>query len=266
MISYFVFGGLSGCEYKILGVLVEGKYLRFTGLGESPADYAIYASLFLCFFIFKRKPIMASITFATILMSLSGIFYIILLGSILIYAFWMHGRIRMYYLLVAFTVGCILVLAYTVPLISLMTSLHMNDVVLDRLGRLRTGSGRFELWEFVYGLIKQNPIAGYGLNQNRLLVAPFRSGLSGAHNTLLDIILMSGVIGGLLYAFMLSSFYMISYRLAKYHNNQFFILLFFSYCMFSMSNNLLYMQYNILYIGMLYFYYDNMITLKRAAS
>jgi O-antigen ligase len=101
------------------------------------------------------------------------------------------------YLLIMTTLGLIggigvLVSGQTEAILALVGRNGDADEALDM-------AGRAELWKFVWGLIKQRPLLGYGFNSFEVYAGRLWTGQLGAgvaaHNNYLSILYSNGVIG-----------------------------------------------------------------------
>lgn len=81
-----------------------------------------------------------------------------------------------------------------------------------RLSGLETGAGRFEMWENAYNLFLQSPILGHGIFNFRFLNELYFNDSHFAHNTYIEVIVETGIIGLTLFFLYLSSLLGMAYK------------------------------------------------------
>lgn len=116
--------------------------------------------------------------------------------------------------------------------------LGFPSYVFDRAinNELFSDSGRYFIWEQIWDMILKNPVLGYGVGFDRLIVG------THTHNLILEIFLNYGIIRGVL--FCIALIWMIFDLLVKNHNNQwrdlFFVYFIPSLIMLMFSNSIYY--------------------------
>lgn len=246
---------LNEYSIRIYGLYLEGFFPRFMGLSESPNNYFYSGFLFLCFYFYKREWKMFVVTLISLLLTLSGTGIIVLIFSYFIFIFY-NKRLILSTLLLLIVLSLLILTLYE----------YNNEIqyLIDyRIDRLITGSGRFQLWAKALDIIGDSPLLGYGANQSRILLEILERNYQSAHNSFLDMFLMSGVIGLLIYFFLYISILILSLQLSRYYETSIFIVLFFNYFLISMSNNTLHIDYILLYFIFIFIYsysmHDNKI-------
>jgi O-antigen ligase len=196
----------------LLGVYFEnGVYPRLRGLCDSPNNFGMYAVLMLPVWIsysprvkiwqFTIIALMIFLTMSiTTFIAIACMFFIFLL----IKFFNFNGQIRwksvatiLFYIMFFFVAGELISFVYLGG-----GNTDLPQMIDDRLSRAHTGSGRFDLWQYSWSLISEQPVFGYGLNQTRVLLASFRA-VHSTHNNFLEIMIEGGFVGLLLYLFFL---------------------------------------------------------------
>ncbi len=244
LILYYINGIHVENEHHLLGMYRQGIIPRLCGLGESPNNYILYATVFLYYFWNKKKLLLFWITLFSLFLTFSTTVYFSLLIGFFILAFYQKK-------LLLFIFSTIIVLAGLYILYLSVDSIHA--ILTSRIERNATGSGRIEVWAYVLDLISQHPLFGYGTNQSRELIAPLRA-LNSTHNTFLEVWISSGIMGVIPYLTLLLVILFSSIRYSLHFRNLFLILIFINYFIVSMANNLLLIDYNIFYFLILWFY------------
>lgn len=77
----------------------------------------------------------------------------------------------------------------------------LNYFIINVLGKSSTMSGRTVIWEQALGLISEKPILGWGELSKEQIANYALYGTSHAHNFLLDLLLLTGVVGMIAYMY-----------------------------------------------------------------
>lgn len=254
ILMYYVFNWtplqssyLNDHSIRIFGLYLEGSVPRLMGLSESPNNYSYFAMLFMWFFVYKRHLNLAIITFFTLLLTISStcIFALIIHFFLLFFFVSRMNKFKMIFLL--FIVATVFYYLY-------IKFPFVKEVVDYRIERNSTGSGRLGLWKYVYSLLIESPFFGYGANQSRLLIAPYR-GLMSTHNSFLEILLTTGILGGITYLSFLFILFRKSYLMSCKVKTPMFLALTISFILFGTANNTLHIEYVIFYLGFIYYYH-----------
>lgn len=231
---------------RIYGLYLEGAFPRMMGLAESPNNYAYFANIFFWFFVYKRKKMMILLCLLSLVLTISSSTFIVLFFQTLI--FLVYSGKKVFIPIIFFFSSVIATILYYY---------YSNDtfqsIVNYRLDRNMTGSGRLGLYEYVWGLIIKSPIVGYGANQSRLLIEPYRE-LMSTHNSLLEMLLTTGVLGFLSYLLFLFFLLRNSYFLSKRYCTAIFIILATGFVLYGFTNNTLHIEYSVFILGFLYAY------------
>ena len=234
-------------NFRCFGLLIEsGNFPRLIGLTESPNNYAILANFLFWLLIFKKKTWLATFTFLTFILTLSTSGVVVFVSQIVIY-FIVNGGGKNLYVFV-------LIIILTGLFLYFYESIDFIQKIIDtRINRNSSGTGRLELFKFVWDLIKDSPIIGYGANQSRELTAIFLRPMS-AHNSYLEIWLSAGVVGFVLYLCFIASMIRNAFYVYKKTLNPLCLMLTVGFAVFSVTNNTLHTGYSIFILGTLYFY------------
>lgn len=211
-VSIVLEGG--GNRAVLLGVYFEGGITpRMRGLCDSPNNFGMYAIIMLPVWLnyspgikwwqLSIVSIMLILSFSTTMfLALICMFFIFILNKF----FNSNGKVsRKLLVLIIFYTILFFVISGSIYFVFLDgLSADLNAVIGYKLDRVSSGSGRFELWQYSWSLISENPVFGYGLNQARIVLAPYRQ-VNSTHNNFLEVMLEGGVGGLLLYLFLLSS-------------------------------------------------------------
>ncbi|MEH6456394.1 MAG: O-antigen ligase family protein [Cocleimonas sp.] len=235
-------------SWTFYGAYFERTLPRLMGLSESPNNYLFFTFLFMLFFRYKEKKGYEFIALLSLILTVSGTALIVL---VLYYTF----------LFIVSKTNLLLKLLLPFSFVVLGRVLYVNvglvkDIVDLRVLRLSTGSGRYELWDFVTEKISESPLLGYGANQSRLIIESHR-GLNSAHNSFLDMFLTTGVLGFMIYCLLHLSLAITSLKLSQVYHTEMFVVLYVFLLLVSMSNNTLHIDYLIFYFGFLFVYLNN---------
>ena len=239
---------------RIYGLYLEGTFPRLMGLAETPNNYAYYASLFLWFFDYKKERRIFYITILTLLLTISTSAILVLVIQSIVYFLYIGKKVFFRIFISSLFFSSLIVCLYN-------SNEAIKSIIDYRMARNMSGSGRFELWDYVWELIVNSPILGYGANQSRVVIAPFRV-LMSSHNSIIEMILTAGLIGGIIYILFLFFLIHRSYLLSKKYSTPLFTLLSISFVMFGLSNNTLHIDYVVFYLGFLSAYKLNMSVVR----
>lgn len=240
---------LNDHSIRIFGLYLEGSFPRFMGLAESPNNYTYFAILFMWFFKYKRHYMLVFVTLITLIFTMSSTCFAVLIVQFFILLFFCNRKTAFKMI---FSVFFIFILVYF-----MYNKIdYIKELIDYRIERNSTGSGRFDLWQYVYSLLLDSPVFGYGANQSRILIAPFR-GLVSTHNNLLEMMLTTGLIGGFVYLTFIFLILRRSIIISLSKNTPMFIITTTSFILFGLANNTLHIEYVVFYLGFLYFYNSN---------
>lgn len=200
----------------LLGVYFEGGVIpRLRGGCDSPNNFGMYAVVLFPVWLTYNTQVKLwkfSVIIVMIALTLSVTtllaFFCMTLIFICIKFFQFNGKLKTKYAM-PFGIFILVVLLLAFYLSSMLLNdpdvyLNLSKGLEDRLSRANSGSGRFELWQYSLSLISEKPFWGYGLNQARVLLAPFRDVVS-THNNFLEVTLEGGAFGLLLYILLIAA-------------------------------------------------------------
>jgi len=239
---------LNESSIGILGLYLEGFMPRFRGLSESPNNYFYIEFLVTVFLLYKSQIKFAIISISTLILTVSSTGALVLISVILFTLF------NKKYIMKLIPLVVIVILSGFILYLNNEFIYHLLNYRFDRI---MTGSGRIELWLYLLDYINESPFFGYGANTSRIILENLR-GYQSAHNSFLDILLTTGVIGLLILLSFFILLLLISLKLSLQYNTNMFIYLWISYFIISMSNNTLHIVYTILYMFFLYIYYNKL--------
>jgi exopolysaccharide production protein ExoQ len=103
-----------------------------------------------------------------------------------------------------------------VLLVLILVGSDLVDFVLRGEGtaRLETFNGRLDLWQEAIGLVQRRPLLGYGLTASRGLFLD-STGLGGAHNALVNVLVDGGLIGAACWLALLATVFGSLWRLPQ---------------------------------------------------
>lgn len=215
VINYLVglyFMNLSYEHVDFFGLTIEKGIPRMIGLSNDPNVCAL--SFIFLFFYFLFKPglinrFLMSICFICIIatMSRGGLFATVvgLLSIVLIKDFKSAFKYLFVILFVAF--GLLLIIYLNFDL--------FQPFIERRISGVQTGAGRFAIWKNSLLAFEQKPLLGFGIFTFKDVMGDLYGNSRHAHNTYLEVLLETGVIGLLLYLNFIWLMLFSSWKLAK---------------------------------------------------
>lgn len=232
--SSFFFQELNDHSYRVWGCYFERETLpRFMGLSESPNNYEYFAITILWWSVWKKKTLLAFITFISIVLTISTTAFVVLGVQGLLYLVFKR-KLSLKFLII---MPIVIYIGYSLT----VDNDFIQGMIEVRKARNETGSGRYELWNETIRKIEERPLLGYGLNQFRAVLPS--SGKASAHNNILETLLSTGLVGLIFYVFFLGSFVIYSIKLSRQHKDPFFFLMGIAFILFGMANNTLTIEY-----------------------
>ncbi len=194
-------------KQRILGLMFERNTYRLIGTIEDPNFFVLFNSIFFFYYLTRPKDRMNNLglilCFITVLLSLSrgG-----LLAVLFPFIFYMVKYVRKYnnkkvLLMLA------LVLILNIFLIYIL-NFNLIHVLTERMLNIFSdgGSGRINLWKKGLDLFMKNPIIGIGINNFRYYNINVYGGSHYLHNTYLQVLVETGVVGFVIFSLFLFSF------------------------------------------------------------
>jgi O-antigen ligase len=194
------------------GVTIEKRIPRMIGLNNDPNICAFACMIFFFFFLFKngvQNKLFAAVSFFCVIATLSrGGLAALVIGLLSIVVI-MSGRKKLHF------VFFILILSCTLGVLIFYNYELLQPFIEKRTKGIETGGGRFEIWQNALIAIESKPIFGYGIFTFREVMGDAFNDARHAHNTYLEVLLETGVIGFVLYLFCLSFILISSLKLAR---------------------------------------------------
>lgn len=192
-------GFIGGNQIKELGVMMDRGFPRLIGLTADPNIFCFYNFVFFFFYLTHLNKKWAKTGFflssATMLLSLSrgGLISIAFGLGLMFFTSSLSKKIKMVFV---FPISCYLINL----LIKTTINIDVFKMVTDRFLANDGGSGRLSIWEKGLELFQQHPIFGVGIGNYRPHVIAEYGNAIYMHNTYLETLVESGVIGITIYA------------------------------------------------------------------
>jgi O-antigen ligase len=232
--GFYIIGSFDALwEYNstaVYGLYVDRNIPRLMGLANGPNFYGLYASFLFLYMLFKKgkdkyEVFLTGITFVTILLSFSRGTFLAIIIVLLFYSLrkiflflptFRFRLIRIRSLLTVFLLVILLLYAYEEYEV-------FGDMVDKRL-ELGSGSGRLDIWGNAMHIFSDNPLFGIGVYSFQALNNLLFLDSHYAHNTYLEILVESGIIGIVIYlCFQLMVLYQINTLSNK--NNEYILMI-----------------------------------------
>lgn len=194
------------------GVTIEKGIPRMLGLNNDPNICAFANLVFFYYFMFdykKYSKIFMGLAFLGILLTLSrgGMISLVLglLSCFIILSGKQKVRFFIYFLFALFFLVLLVYVNYEL----------LEPFISKRVSGLETGAGRFEIWGNAIELFYNKPLLGYGIFTFRDVSGALFGDPRHAHNTYLEVLVETGLLGLLIFLTVLCFILLFSYRLAK---------------------------------------------------
>lgn len=192
-------GSPSGVEITSYGLLLDRDYPRLIGLLEDPNIFLFFNTLFFSFYLSHLKGFKHSFGFilcvitSLLTFSRGGIVALILVVILYMFLANFTKKIKM----MAVSLLC-LIFIYVVGSFS---QIDFNQIITSRITDFSTdnGSGRFELWGEAINYFMSHPLFGIGAFNFSDFYAFEHNEKLYVHNTYLEVLVESGIIGFLFY-------------------------------------------------------------------
>lgn len=195
------------------GVYIERGFIRMTGLSFDPNMFGITLIPFLFFFLMSKNLRWFLFGSALLILSFSrGAWVAFFLGLIVFY--FMQGIHR------SFKLTILLLLFFSICLLFYRYDIFSFGVLIDsRLKNISDGSGRYEIWMNAINLFLEKPIGGWGIFSFRPLNLSLWGNDRFAHNTYIEILVETGILGILLFLLFLFFVFVRLYSVYKKHKD-----------------------------------------------
>lgn len=229
---------------NVFGVIVDRGIPRLTGVVQDPNIFVFVATL-LFFFVLtlKNKRLFDYFTLSLITLSIflslsrGGIAAIALLIFIMLAIKLMKFALSPTLNWQTLLQGGLLLAATTFMLTLLNRVEGVYQIVAARLESVADGSGRFEIWRNAISLWAESPIFGIGWHNFLYFNNSFFMRNNYAHNTFLEVLVETGIVGFILYFLFFLSIFFYLLTLVK-HTNRFTYMMYSFIAMVIMLNAL----------------------------
>lgn len=246
-ITYYIIGIASFNFYPTVtqqiryGVMIDRYLFRFMGTINEPNITSIYLSLFFFFYLYNLKSKYCKLglllTSTCIILTLSRGAYVSFIITILITPLFSHNRIlyigKFFKNILIFTT-----LLFALNIVFLNYNIDILSPIQNRFSEIETdsGSGRLDLWECALNAFLNNPIMGIGLNGIRSYnIENYGSEFDNyTHNSYLEVLAESGLVGFILFIYMIASAYQHIYIICKKNKHAIYILATYTSIIFQM--------------------------------
>ena len=181
--------GESYAARSLYGVLFEGVKPRLRGISDSPNNFGLFFIIGYATYLFHEKNktkrlFMAVLLLTSLFLSMSTTALLAVITITLLYSLKRKNGV------VELLTLCLLLIIVLYAWV--MMTENYEQILIEKLDRIRTGSGRYELWDYTISKIMESPIFGYGLNQSREFLME-DIGLKTTHNAFLSVWLEGGI-------------------------------------------------------------------------
>ncbi|KWW14048.1 polysaccharide polymerase [Peribacillus simplex] len=229
----------TGVEITSYGLLLDRDYPRLIGLLDDPNIYIFFNTLFFSFYLTHLKGFKHSVGFilcmVTSLLTFSrgGILALVLV----VFLYMMLANLSKKIKMIVFSFICISVMYIAASLIHI----DVNDIITSRVDDFSTdgGSGRFELWEQALTYFMSNPLFGIGAFNFSDYYAFEHNEKLYVHNTYLEVLVESGIIGFLFYLSFLLMLIITLFKTKLHKEKPFIVLTLFAFLIQMMSLSLM---------------------------
>ncbi|WP_147300759.1 O-antigen ligase [Sporosarcina sp. BI001-red] len=212
----------AGNNITSMGLLIDRGMPRLIGTSIDPNIFVLFNSLFLFYFIERKHKLGTILSITTIILTFSRGGYIavglpLILGLIV---FKNKGRAKSIFgiLLTSMTVPFILNFLFDINIWKIINGRFMS-IGDDR------GSGRYEIWGNALQLFWEHPFFGIGIYNFQQYNLHYFNDFHYPHNTYLEILVESGIVGFTLFLLVLVTFAFKLYELQKARTETRFLLL-----------------------------------------
>jgi O-antigen ligase len=232
-------GHPTGVEITSYGLLLDRDYPRLIGLLDDPNIFIFYNALFFSFYLTHLKGMKHSIGFilcvitSLLTFSRGGIVALILV-------------VLLYMLLANFSKKVKMMTLSLLCLVGLYTSgsflqIDFNQIIYSRINDFTTdgGSGRFELWGQALDYFMSRPIFGIGAFNFSDYYAFEHNKILYVHNTYLEVLVESGIIGFLFYFSSLLMLVITFFRTKLHKEKPYIVLTLFAFLLQMLSLSLM---------------------------
>lgn len=260
-IIYYLMGiYASGMNYRgnnisYYGMLIDRSIPRFTGAtADDPNIYVFYITLYFCYTLInlnsKKNKLGCFLSAITIVLTFSrGAYVSIAIALIILLIVSNNNKMKLRVILTGFITTIILYVAGD------KFSTNPIKYIMQRFSAVSQdgGSGRITIWLNAINTFKENPVFGIGINSTIEYSLAHYSRGNYVHNSLLEVLGETGVLGFMLYMFFWISIFYYSIKLISINKKTTFLLIAFV-AMFIQMNFLSTLYSEIFYFAILLLY------------
>lgn len=238
------------------GLLLDRDYPRLIGLLDDPNIFIFYNTLFFCFYLTHLKGIKYSIGFilciVTNILTFSRGGLVALIVVVILYMLLTNSSQRIKTVLVF--LSCLVVI-YTV---SSYIQIDVNQIITSRINDFSNdeGSGRFDLWGQAINYFMSHPLLGIGAFNFSDYYAFEHNEKLYVHNTYLEILAESGIIGFLFYFLFLLMLVKKLFMISLHKEQTYIVLTLFAFLLQLASLSLMINEAFFLFLAIVFKYID----------
>jgi O-antigen ligase len=232
-------GSPSGVEIISFGLLVDRDYPRLIGLLDDPNIFIFFNTLFFSYYLTHLKGFKHSIGFAlcviTSLLTFSRGGIVALIVVVILYMILASFSKKIKMMIVSLVCLAFLYAAGS------FIQLDFNQIITSRITDFSTdgGSGRFELWSQALNYFMAHPLFGIGAFNFSEYYAFDHNEKLYVHNTYLEILVESGIIGFLFYFSFLLMLVIAFFRTKLHKESPYIVLTLFAFLLQMVSLSLI---------------------------
>ncbi|MED3689600.1 O-antigen ligase family protein [Peribacillus butanolivorans] len=229
----------TGVEVTSYGLLLDRDYPRLIGLLDDPNIFIFFNTLFFSFYLTNLKGFKHSIGFilcvitSLLTFSRGGILALILVVILYLLLANFSKKIKMMTVSLLCLVGIYAAGSFI--------QIDFNEIIASRITDFSTdgGSGRFELWSQAINYFMSNPLFGIGAFNFSDYYAFEHNEKLYVHNTYLEVLVESGIIGFLFYISFLLMLVITLFKAKLHKEKPFIVLTLFAFLIQMMSLSLM---------------------------
>ncbi|MCT4478526.1 O-antigen ligase family protein [Peribacillus frigoritolerans] len=229
----------TGVEITSYGLLLDRDYPRLIGLLDDPNIFIFFNTIFFTYYLTNLKGLKHSIGFllcmitSLLTFSRGGVLALVLVVFLYMLLANFSKKIKMLAVSLLF-LGVIYVAGSLI-------NIDLNEIVTSRISDFSTdgGSGRFELWGQAINYFMSNPLFGIGAFNFSDYYAFEHNEKLYVHNTYLEVLVESGIIGFLFYLSFLLMLIITLFKTKLHKEKPFIVLTLFAFLIQMMSLSLM---------------------------
>ncbi|WP_141400324.1 O-antigen ligase family protein [Ureibacillus acetophenoni] len=211
------------------GLLIDRDYPRLIGLLDDPNIYVFFNTLFFCFYVTNLKGVkhysgfLLCLITSLLTFSRGGLVSLLLVSVLYLVLSSSAKRIKW--------IGLFLPVIGVIYAVSYFTPININRIIINRINDFTNdqGSGRFELWEQALDYFMSKPLLGIGAFNFSDYYAFHHHKTLYVHNTYLEILAESGILGFTLFLLFLIVLMKKFYEIKLHKTKPYIVLTFFGF-------------------------------------